>query len=110
MGGRLVVTWAVARQAVHDILRMPLDTLKALTWDMVCFAVPSAQIELVWKSVQARHEQFQLRQQLCEANWYSLRVKMLGSILALKLLIPKATVRWLLTLRPTALVAHLARR
>ncbi len=31
---RLVVTWAVARQAVHDILRMPLDTLKALTWDI----------------------------------------------------------------------------
>ncbi len=47
---RLVVTWAVARQAVHDILRMPLDTLKALTWDMVCFAVPSSQFELVWKS------------------------------------------------------------
>ncbi len=38
---QLVVTWAVARQAVHDILRMLLDTLKALTWDMVCFAVPS---------------------------------------------------------------------
>ncbi len=47
---RLVVTWAVARQAVHDILRMPLDTLKALTWDMVCFAVLSSQIKLVWKS------------------------------------------------------------
>jgi hypothetical protein len=47
---RLVVTWAVARQAVHDILHMPPDPLKALTWDMVCFAVPSSQIELVWKS------------------------------------------------------------
>ncbi len=69
---RLVVTWAVARQAVLDILPMPLDTLKALlTWDMVCFAVPSSQIELVWKSVQARHRQFQLRRPLCEANQYS---------------------------------------
>jgi hypothetical protein len=42
-----------------------------------------------------------------------LRVKTLGSIrgrpLALKLPIPKATVRWLLTWRPTALVAHRAR-
>jgi hypothetical protein len=47
---RLVVTWAVARQAVHDILPMLLDTLKALTWDMVCLAVPSSQIELVWES------------------------------------------------------------
>ncbi len=103
----------MARQAVHDILRTQLDTLKALTWDMVCFAVPSSQIELVWKSVQAHHRQFQLRQQLCEANRYSLWVKMLGSIrcrpLALKLQIQKATVRWLLTWRPTALVAHRAR-
>jgi hypothetical protein len=56
---RLVVTWAVARKAAHD---MSLDTLKALTWDMICFAVPSLQIELVWKSVQARHRHFQLRQ------------------------------------------------
>ena len=65
---RLVVTWAVARKAVLDILPMPLDTLKALTWDMVCFAVPSSQIKLVWKSVQAR---FQLREPLCVANQYS---------------------------------------
>ena len=27
---------AVARKAVQDILPLPLDTLKALTWDMVC--------------------------------------------------------------------------
>ena len=64
--------------------------------------------------VQARHRHFQLSQQLCKANWHSLRVKTLGSIrcrpLALKLPIPKATVRWLLTWRPTALVAHRARR
>jgi hypothetical protein len=110
---RLVVTWAVARKAVHDILPMSLDTLKALTWDLVCFAVPSSQIELVWKSVQARHRQFQLRQPLCEANQYSSWVKMLGSIrgrpLALKLPIQKATVRWLLAWRPTALAAHRAR-
>ncbi len=36
-GGHL----AVARKAVHDILPMSLDTLKALTWDLVCFTVPS---------------------------------------------------------------------
>jgi hypothetical protein len=45
---RLLFTWAVARR---DILPMSLDTLKALTWDLVCFAIPSSQIELVWKSV-----------------------------------------------------------
>ena len=46
-------TWAVARKAVQDILPMPLDTLKAMTWDMVCFEVPSSQMESVWKAVKA---------------------------------------------------------
>jgi hypothetical protein len=98
---------------VHDILPMSLDTLKAMTWDLVCFAVPSSQIELVWKSVQARHRQFQLRQPLCEASQDWSWVRMLGSIssrpLALKLPIQRATVHWLLAWRPSALVAHRAR-
>ena len=101
---RLVITWAVARKAVQDILPMSLNTLKALTWDMICFAVPSSQIELLLKSFQARHRRFQLRQPLCEANIYSSWVKMLGYVrgrpLALKLPIQKTTVRWLLAWRP----------
>jgi hypothetical protein len=83
----------MARKAVQDILPMSLDTLKESTWDMVCFAVPSSQSELVWKSVRARHRQFQLRQPLCEANMYLSWVKMLDSVhglpLALKLPIQK---------------------
>jgi hypothetical protein len=110
---RLVVTWAVARKAVRDILPMSLDTLKALTWDMVCFAVPSSQIEMVWKAVQSRHRLFQLRPPLHEANQYSAWVRMLGSIrgrpINLKLPIQKATVRWLLAWRPSTLAAHRAR-
>ncbi len=94
------------------MLPMSLDTLKALTWDMICFAVPSSQIELVWKSARAGHRQFQLRQPLCEANLYASWVKMLGSVRgrprALRLPIQKATVRWLLVWRPTALAAHRA--
>jgi hypothetical protein len=110
---RLVVTWAVARRAVLDnvdILPMLLDTLKALTWDLVCFAFPSSQIKLVWKSVQARHLHFQLRQPLCKANQYASWVKMLGSVngrpLALNLPVQKVTERWLLAWRPTSLAAH----
>ena len=36
---------------------MSLDTLKALTWDLVPFAVPSSHVEMVCKTVrvQARH-------------------------------------------------------
>jgi hypothetical protein len=90
-----------------------LDTLKALTWDIVCFAIPSLQIELFWKSVQARHRRFQLRQPLCEANIYSSWIKMLGSVRgrprALKLPIQKTKVRWLLGWRPASLAAHRAR-
>ncbi len=91
---QLVITWAVARKAVQD-------TLKALTWDMVCSALPSSQIELVWKSVQARHRQFQLRQPLCEANMYSSWVKLCSRpATVVKLPIQKTTVRWLLAWRP----------
>ena len=110
---RLVVTWAVARKAVDLILPMSMDTLKALTWDMVCFAVPSSQIEMVWRSIQARHSQFQLRQPFFEQNQYSLWVKMLGSVrgrpLNLKYPMQKHTVRWLLAWRPATLAAHRAR-
>ena len=110
---RLVVTWAVARNVVPDILPMSLETLKALTWDLVCFAVPSSQIELVWKSVQSRHRQFQLRPPMSEANQFTSWARMLGSIrgrpAALKLPIQKATVRWLLAWRPSTLSAHRAR-
>ena len=43
---RLVVTWAVARKAVKDILSMKMDTLKALSWgqfspDVGCFSPAS---------------------------------------------------------------------
>ena len=110
---RLVVTWAVARKAVAHILPMSLETLKALTWDMVCFAVPSSQVEMVWRSVQARHRQFQLRPPLYEVNEYSSWAKMLGSVrgrpLKLKYPIQKGTVRWLLAWRPESLAAHRAR-
>ena len=110
---RLVVTWAVARKAVDLILPMSLETLKALTWDMVCFAVPSSQVELVWRAIQARHRQHQLRQPLFELNQYSLWVKMLGSVrgrpLNLKFPIQKHTVRWLLAWRPATMAAHRAR-
>ena len=92
---------------------MSLEMLKALALDLVCFAVPSSQIELVWKSVQSRLHQFQLRPLMSEANQFTSWARMLGSIrgrpAALKLPIQKATVRWLLAWRPYTLSAHRAR-
>ena len=96
----LVVTWGVARKALGAVLPMSLTTLKALTWELVCFAAPTSQVELVWKAVQARHRQFHLLPPMCEVNQFSSWSKMLGSIrgrpVALKPPIRKATVRWLL--------------
>jgi hypothetical protein len=110
---RLVVTWEVARKALCAVLPMSLTTLKALTWDLVCFAMPTSQVELVWKAVQARQRQFHLPPPMCEANQFSWWSKMLGSIrgrpVELKLPIQKATVRWLLVWRPDTLAAHRAR-
>jgi hypothetical protein len=109
----LVVTWGVALKALDAVLPMSLTTLKALTWDLVCFAVPTSQVELVWKAVQARHRQFHLPPPMCEANQFLSWSKMLGSIrgrpAALKLPIQKATVHWLLAWRPETLAAHRAR-
>jgi hypothetical protein len=48
---------------------MPLT----LTWDLVCFAVPTSPVELVWKAVRARHpgRQFHLPPPMCEVNQFS---------------------------------------
>ena len=108
----LVITWAVARKAVELILPMSLDTLKALTRDLVCFAVPSSQVEIVWKAVRALHQQFQLPQQLVQVNQYSVWVRMLGLVrgrpTSLKLPNQKATIRWLLAWQPANLAGHRA--
>jgi hypothetical protein len=37
----------VAHKVLGAVLPMSLTTLKALTWDLVCFAVPTSQVELV---------------------------------------------------------------
>ena len=98
---------------MHDILPTSLETLKALTRGLVCFAVPSPQVESAWKAGQARRRQLQLRQPLCEANQCSSWVCMLGSIrgrpTAPKPPIQKATVRWQPAWRPATLAAHRAR-
>jgi hypothetical protein len=105
--------WGVARKALGAVLPMSLTTLKALTLDLVCFAVPTSQVELVWKTVEARHRQFHLPPPMCEVNQFSSWSKMLGSIrgrpVALKLPIQKKTVRWLLAWRPGTLATHRAR-
>jgi hypothetical protein len=79
---------------------MPLVTLKALTWDLVCFALPL-------------HRQHQLPLPMGEINQFSSWSKMSGSIrgcpVGLKLPTQKAMVHWLLAWRPSTLAAYCAR-
>jgi hypothetical protein len=46
---------AFGRSRIPELDVMPLTTLKVLTWDLVCFAVPTSRVELVSKAVRARH-------------------------------------------------------
>ena len=109
----LVLTWAVARRCLHRLLPMDLETMKALTWDLVSFCTPSSRIEAVWGAVQARHRRFGLVPPLNERNQFTSWSRMLNTVrgrpLALKLPIQSATVRWLLLWRPTGLAANRAR-
>lgn len=57
----VVVTWAVAWGAVHLLLPMHTDTLKALTWELLCLGTPRSVITAIWAAVQHRHKLAQLR-------------------------------------------------
>ena len=62
---------AFSRSRVPELDVVPLTTLKVLTWDLVCFAVPTFRVELVWKAVRARHpgRQFHLPPPMCAAEF-----------------------------------------
>ena len=51
----VVVTWAVAWGAIHLILPMSSDTLKGLSWELLCLGTPRSVITAIWAAVQNRH-------------------------------------------------------
>ena len=51
----VVVTWAIAWGAVHFILPMSTDTLKGLSWELLCMGTPRSVIIAIWASIQNRH-------------------------------------------------------
>jgi hypothetical protein len=52
----VVVTWAIAWRAAAYILPMSTDTLKALTWELLCMGTPRSVITAIWAAVQHRHK------------------------------------------------------
>ena len=109
----IVVTWSVVRKTTLTLMPMPLNTLKALTMDLVTLAASRSQIEAVWAAVQARHRLFGLAPPLLGRGEYTAWSRSLGTImgrpLSLKLPIHKTVVARLLRWRPESLVENRAR-
>ena len=51
----VVVTWAIAWGVVAMILPMSPDTLKALTWELLCMGTSRSVITAIWSAIQSRH-------------------------------------------------------
>ena len=106
----LVVTWAIVRKAVHMLLPMSRDTLKAITWDLITFGASRSQVAAVWCAIQARHNAFGLEPPLCKprefTTWMRALEHVMGRPLALKLPIHRSVVVWLLRFRPDSIADH----
>ena len=57
---RSVLTWAVAYGAVELLLPMSLDTLKALSWQLVTLRCSPALMQNIWGTIAQRHHAFDL--------------------------------------------------
>ncbi len=64
---------AIGRSRVPELDVGASYDVEVLTWDLVCFAVPTFRVELVWKAVRTRHlgRQFHLPPPMCEVNQFS---------------------------------------
>jgi hypothetical protein len=51
----VVITWAMAWKAVGLILPMSTNTLKALSWELLCMGTPRSVISSIWSAIQNRH-------------------------------------------------------
>ena len=105
-----VLTWAIARQATALIMPMHVDTLKALTWDLITFGSSRSQLAAVWAAVQARHRSFALPAPIQGPGEFSAWLRSIGCImgrpLKLKFPVHKGVVRWLLRWRPDSVAAN----
>jgi hypothetical protein len=51
----VVVIWAIDCKAVGIILLMSTNTLKALSWELLCMGTPRSVIASIWSAIQNRH-------------------------------------------------------
>jgi hypothetical protein len=76
----VVVTWAIAWGIVAAILPMSVDTLKALSWELLCMGTPRSVITSIWSAVQNRHRVAGLPPPITGAGEFSAWCRCLASI------------------------------
>ena len=101
------LTWAVARKLLGEVLPMSLDTLKALTWDMMSAECNKGQIQDVWDAVQTRHKMLGLIPPVVGQGAYSAWMKSFSTLLVapapMSFPVQKEHIRRLLALHVTSL-------
>jgi hypothetical protein len=78
---RSVVTWALARGALHQLLPMPTDVLLAMLWDFIAMGASKSTLKSVVDAVNARHRAGQLPSPVSGNMAYSRLVRSLGRLL-----------------------------
>ena len=102
-----VVTWAIARDVVDQLLPMDVATLKALMWDFMCAGSSHSMLSALMAAVQSRHRYYGTPPPILGRGeyraWSRCLACVMGRPLSLKLPIHKSVVAFLLGWRPASL-------
>ena len=102
-----VVTWAIARDVVDQLLPMDVATLKALMWDFMCAGSSHSMLSALMAAVQSRHRYYGTLPPILGRGeyraWSRCLACVMGRPLSLKLPIHKSVVAFLLGWRPASL-------
>ena len=103
----VVVTWAIAWGAIHFILPMSTDILKALSWELLCMGTPRSVITAIWAAVQNRHRVAGLQTPIYGfgefSAWTRCLARLVGRPTALLFPVHRILVARMLRLHPDAL-------
>ena len=77
-GWRTVVSWALSRKALHLVLPMSYDTLKAVLWDLLSLGCSHAVVKGVVDAILARHRRFRMTPPLSGDRAYGRLMQSLG--------------------------------
>jgi len=100
----MVIAWALSWNSVHLLLPMSIDTLKALTYDLISFGCSCSVVRACWCAIQSRHRSFDYKPPILGSGefsaWENCIKSALGSPARIRLPVPKSIVHALLAWRP----------